>query len=240
MNNVELKVAVVIPWRFQPDRRWGLRQVLNFYHDKFPQYHVYTSDSFDPLFNLAAARNIGVKELQDDYDVIVINDADTIPQEVSLLIAVVQCTQQPGTVLPYTEYRSLQRAGTNQYASGTPIHQCNYFPVVNACSGVYVQTPSSWLAHHGQDPRFRGWGYEDAAWEASHISIHGQLPARVDGSVYSFHHDSQRKQGKQFELNAALCYRYQQAQGDAEATRAIFNELTPDQIPDGRVIRINV
>lgn len=219
------EACIIIPWRPHSSRQWGFRQVKSFYQTNFPEYPILIVDTNDPYFNLAGARNFGVNEVNARYGDIpcIITDADTIPEVKSIRSAVYLADEAPGVVLPYTDYRSLRRAGTKQFRDGTPLDECNAFVVDSACSGVYVTTPSTWLSHYGQDIRFRGWGYEDAAWEAAHNTLIGPI-RRIPGNVYSFYHESQRKDGRQFLLNADLCNRYLQAQGDPIAMAALAKE----------------
>jgi len=217
-------VCVVIPWRAMPARKWAYREVTSFYHKHFPDYPVYSVDTNDTYFNLAAARNFGMEYArQQGHTVVILTDADTIPIPANIAKAVSLAQEAPGVVLPYTEYHSLGLHGTNAYREGVLPEHCPSFIVESACSGVYVSTPDTWATHYGQDIRFRGWGYEDSAWECAHATLIGPI-RRITGNVYSFHHPSQRKEGKQFTLNAALCYRYLEARSDPEQMKALCQE----------------
>ena len=85
--------------------------------------------------------------------------------------------------------------------------------VRGACSGVYVTTPRTWAAHGGQDERFRGWGFEDAAWYLAHEALLGEPPIRHEGRVYALHH-APRCGPARVRANAALMDRYRAAEGD--------------------------
>ena len=73
--------------------------------------------------------------------------------------------------LPYTAYHWLGPEGSAQFAEGSAPQDCTYELVHRACSGVYVTTRRTWEAHGGQDERFRGWGFEDAAWYLAHETL---------------------------------------------------------------------
>lgn len=214
------RVLVAVPWRPQPHRVYAHDLTVQRYRELLPDASLRDVDTDHDPFCLAACRNTAVRHAEfNGYDVVVLADADTLPEREPLLAAI-EAARTSGLVhLPYTEYRSLRVDGTEQYRAGVPLDRCNHLVVPGACSGVYVTTPATWWAHGGQDELFRGWGFEDAAWWSAHKTLLGAEPVRHDGRVYALHHESQVKTGAQYEANAARCYRYQQAEGDAAAIR---------------------
>jgi hypothetical protein len=158
------------------------------------------------------------------YDVVVLGDADTLPEQEPLVDAIEAAAVDYRVHLPYRVYRSLRQDGTAQLAAGRPLEDCNFMLVDGACSGIYVTTPATWWSHGGQDELFRAWGFEDAAWWAAHVTLTGDEPVRHAGAVYALHHESQAKEGDQYTANAARCYRYHQAQGDPAAMWALIAE----------------
>jgi hypothetical protein len=204
-----INVAVVIPWRAQPDRRYAFNIVKSWYKENLPDAKIILADDGKRHFCLSGCRNIGVKMAEDfEADVVVIGDADTIP-EINPLNEAIQAAYKDGYVhLPYTQYRSLRIQGTREFQRGIPLDKCDAFIVDGAVSGVYVTSPKTWWSHYGQDERFRGWGFEDAAWYTAHKIILGQDPVRHEGNVYSMHHKSAKKEGPLYEANAQLCALY--------------------------------
>lgn len=221
-----MNVAIVIPWRYQSSRAYAMQIVKGWYVENYPDATIIMSDTEDPLFNLAQCRNNGVIAAV-DHDVVVITDADTIPERGPLDEAIAACQSSGAVHLPYDEYRSLRADGTAQYLNGTPIDQCDHFVVPGAISGVYVTTPATWWLHGGQDEKFRGWGFEDAAWYMAHTTLLGTQPVRHSGRVYTFHHSSQIKEGPQYEANGARCYHYMQANGNVSDMRKLVFDGTP-------------
>ena len=71
--------------------------------------------------------------------------------------------------------------------------------------------------HGGQDERFRGWGFEDAAWYLAHETLLGAPPERHPGRVYALHHVGETRAGIQYDANAARMERYRSAAGDPVA-----------------------
>jgi hypothetical protein len=188
--------------------------VTRWYARNLPEATVRTIDTDDEVFVLAACRNLATAAPD---EVIVINDADTVP-EVDALRAAVAAARTSGQVhLPYTEYHWLGAEGTSQLRAGTPANDCGFDLVLGACSGVYVTTPRTWAAHGGQDERFRGWGFEDAAWYRAYATLMGDPPVRHEGNVYALHHVAEVRAGERYDANAALMRRYLAAAGDPAA-----------------------
>jgi hypothetical protein len=231
---VHVSLTVLIPWRPQPTRLAAFDAVAAWYRAHFDDVEIRTVDSPDRVFNLAECRNLGVENVDDAARVVVINDADTLP-ELEPLRAAIAAAETSGLVhLPYNEYRWLGAAGTAQYAAGEQLADCDFELVRGACSGIYVATPTTWWAHGGQDERFRGWGFEDAAWFLAHTTLLGAEPQRHPGRVFALHHEPQLRAGVQYDANAALMERYRFALGDVTAMRAlVFHAASPGDASPG-------
>ena len=222
-------VSIFIPWRPAPSREAAFEAVTRWYADEFPEFSVRTVDTDDDVFVLAACRNRAVASAGVDDDV-VINDADTIPEPEALLAAIAAARTSGLVHLPYTAYHWLGARGSAQYLSGVASEDCDHELIRGACSGVYVTTPRTWAAHGGQDERFRGWGYEDAAWNLAHQTMLGHPPQRHEGRVYALHHLAETRAGARFETNAALMERYKLAAGDGAAMRALLEAREPASV----------
>ncbi|GAA4264433.1 hypothetical protein [Frondihabitans peucedani] len=208
-------VTVVLPWRPQPSRVEAFEAVSSWYRENLPEARVVTVDSDDEVFNLARCRNLGVAGVEAaGDDVVVIGDADTLPQPAPLREALEACLTSGRVHLPYTEYHWLGRSGTAAFRDGTPLEECDFELVRGACSGVYVTTPATWWSHGGQDERFRGWGFEDAAWYVAHETLLGEVPRRHEGAVFALHHETQLREGPQYDANSRLMDDYRRASTD--------------------------
>lgn len=204
-----INVAVVIPWREKGDRRYAFEIVKNWYVENLPNAKIILSDDRKKDFCLSGCRNAGVRDAENlGVDVVVINDADTIPEQYPLLESIDAASKDSYVHLPYNEYRSLRKRGTDEFLKGKNLIDCDAFIVDGACSGIYICSPKTWWSHYGQDERFRGWGFEDAAWYTAHTVLLGKEPIRHEGRVYSMHHKSQNKQGSLYVANAQLCAIY--------------------------------
>ena len=217
-------VTVIVPWRRTPTRESAYDWVIDWYRRALPDARIISVDSDDELFNLARCRNLGIAEVMDPDEVVVISDADTFPEPTALGAAILAAADSGLVHLPYSEYHWLGARGTEQLLEGTIPTDCDYELVTGACSGVYVTTPRTWWAHGGQDERFRGWGFEDAAWYLAHESLLGEPPRRHPGAVFAMHHATQLREGEQYDRNAALAARYRDASGDRERMRQLVEE----------------
>lgn len=212
---------VAIPWRPQPSRIDAFERVVAWYGDNLPHVEIVTVDTDDEVFVLAACRNAAMAAAQPG-EVVVIGDADTIPEREPLLAAIRAAASSDRVQMPYDEYRWLGRTGTADYAAGVPLEDCRVEQWVHtACSGVYVATSHVWASHGGQDEGFRGWGFEDAAWLEAHTTILGAPPQRHAGRVYALHHAAAPREGERYEANVERMARYRAAAGDPRAMRLL-------------------
>ena len=120
--------VVVIPWRPQESRLAALDAVTAWYRENLPNADLRLVDCHDDVFNLAQARNLGVASVDDPDAVVVIGDADTLPQRDALLAAIAGAADSGRVHLPYTEYRWLGAVGSAQYGAGAPAAQCEKDP----------------------------------------------------------------------------------------------------------------
>jgi hypothetical protein len=165
-----------------------------------------------------------VASIADPDEVVVLNDADTLPDPHALRAAVASAASSGRVHLPYTAYHWLGPEGSAEFAAGVAPRDCRHEYVHGACSGVYVTTRRTWERHGGQDERFRGWGFEDSAWFLAHEALLGGPPIRHDGTVYALHHEAQARLGDQYDRNAMLMQRYRGAADDADAMAALVAE----------------
>lgn len=222
------RVLVGIPWRPQPSRRQAHDLTVARYRELLPGADLIEVDTRHKQFCLAACRNEIVRRAETGgYDVVVIGDADTIPEPGPLHEAI-QATGDGYVHLPYTEYRSLEERGTRQHAAGTPLERCAHTVYGPACSGVYVTTPAAWWACGGQDERLRGWGFEDVCWLVAHKALLGAPPVRHAGRVYALGHLPAAKTGKQYDANKARHDKYiAAAEHGPRAVRALVHTPPP-------------
>lgn len=225
-----MPLTVLIPWRPHPSRMAAFAAVVSWYREHLGDVGVRTVDSGDEVFNLARCRNLGVAGVDDVQQVVVINDADTLPELGPLLEAIDAAATSGRVHLPYTRYHWLGETGTAEFQTGRELSQCDHQLVLGACSGVYVTTPATWASHGGQDERFRGWGFEDSAWHLAHETLLGESPRRHVGRVYALDHALQVREGAGYDANAELMARYRVAAASPESMRQlVFSDATAER-----------
>lgn len=168
-------------------------------------------------FNLAAARNHLVRGPLAGADVMILSDADTLPDRNSLEAAIYGASYDGFVHLPYHLYRD--EHGT--FVDG-------------ATSGVYVFEPAAWEATNGQDEKFNGWGYEDAAWRLAHLTLRGPVvPHR--GTVVAAGHDPAPRD--HVAANRRRYRLYQEAFGDPVAMQDLVDGWSPADQQEDRIAR---
>lgn len=221
-----MTVAVVIPWRpGTPERNahheYARAHLLNLLPDAI---HLDVDSGHTP-FSRAGSRNEGVRLAEiAGADVVVICDADTLP-EAEPLRAAIDAAADGRLHLPYTWYRGLSRDGTAQYLAGSPAADCPTDLAHEwATGGVLVIQPASWWAMGGMDERMVGWGFEDAAARICADALLGPT-VKHDGTITHLWHPQESGLGSpQHVANGQLCQRYVDATGDPNAIRALLAE----------------
>ena len=176
--------TVCIPWRPSPSRMKAFDRVMQFWERT--NWPVVTADSDTEIFSLAQARNNAVAKA--DTDVVVINDADTIPTMSNVLTAV---ADPVGICWPFTHYRLIDP----KYLD-TPFHRLPGAPHINTwdgegiagVGGCIVATTDEYWRLGGSPPEFIGWGWEDTAF--TYIVRTLSQAHRVDGNIYAFEHNT--------------------------------------------------
>jgi hypothetical protein len=194
---LDTRVQVGIPWRPQPSRLKAFRDVGDWYG--FRGYQVIAGEHphyADGPFNLSAARN-WLARVGMTSEVMVLSDADTLVDEFALEEAI-EAARVDGLVhLPYHLYRDDEGV----YTPG-------------ATSGVFVFTRAAFESTNGFDPRFEGWGYEDASWRLAHLTLNGPIPRHRGVAVAMSHAPASRSQ---VATNRSLHKLYQNAYGNLDA-----------------------
>ena len=110
-------VTAFVPWRPAASRVPAFEFVLDWYARHLPEFAVRTIDTDDEPFVLAACRNRAVATADPD-EVVVVGDADTLPEPEALRAAVAAARTSGLVHLPYTEYRWLGASGDAQLRGG--------------------------------------------------------------------------------------------------------------------------
>lgn len=173
--------TVAIPWRPEPQRLAPYERVRKFW--AYAGLPVVTADSDRRKpFNLAAARNKAVRKVK--TDVVILCDADSVPDLRSVLAAV---ADPAGMTLPFSLYRTIPAEWAERpdlLAAPTLLSS------KMSTGGCWVITTANYWRVGGCDERFTTWGGEDVSFYfAAEIFVGAR---RTNGTIHAFHNDRDR------------------------------------------------
>lgn len=209
-------MTVVVPWRSKGDvhreMAWRLAR------DNWSGWDVHTADDGGEPFSRAASINLAVEE--HPADVYVVADADVLVPADQVRAAVELAQSAPGIVLAYDRYAYLSAGGTRYVLDGyrgdwEPFVMFTLGWTVSSCLAVSHET---WETVGGFDPRFRGWGMEDVAFDIACRTLAGPT-RRVPGSCWHLWHPTEPERPSE---NVDLLRQYEAADGNPDALRALM------------------
>lgn len=228
------KVTVCVPFRGGAlDREIHADYVAARLREMLPDADHLVVD-VDGEFSRARVRNEAVRRA--GSGVVVLCDADTIPEKQPLLDAIAGAAQDGRLHLPYTRYRALSPEGTLAvYARGVhpadaPVEEESRRPI----GGVWVISVDAWWQAGGMDEQFLGWGFEDDAFHAAANILLGET-VRHEGAITHLHHTSAANpRSTQYRANRARYQQYSRARRDPDAMRALVG--LEDPAPSGKQV----
>jgi hypothetical protein len=183
-----MKIGVVFPWRETPSRLPLKNYVEAWYKSNLPEAKIVYADSGHSPFNLSASRNAGAEQLL-DCDIVIHNDADTIPDINSLRKGIEETFKTGLFCNPYDMYTIIDSRNTKRVLSGrTSYVDAPSQHIHGSCSGTVITTPKTWKLIGKFDERFLGWGYEDVAIYVAHKTITGHDFLVIPGILYGMSH----------------------------------------------------
>lgn len=186
---MNIKVAVVIPWRETPSRLPLKEYVDSWYKKNMPEVKIFYTDSGHKIFNRSASKNLG-GDLAKDYDVVIYNDADTIPNLASILDGIDKTYKDELLCNPFDSCRIVDFTNTQKILSGNiPMEDIEYSEYENSCGGILITTPKIFNLLGNYDENFKEWGYEDTAIYFSHLAIMDTGMVRIPGPIYVLSHE---------------------------------------------------
>jgi len=183
---------------------------------------VVVCDSGHTPYNRAASRNEVVKIAeQENFDVAVICDADSIPHKDSLAQAIDYALRYERLTIPFDRVKVLPavrfNARPDRYAKLKPLYEYG-----ESCGGIYVCTPSLWRRLGGMEERVVGWGFEDQIILSASITF-ASGPVFIPGVLYTINHPRDAS-SLRIESNDQLIRRYHAAEGKPALFREIQRE----------------
>lgn len=217
-----MRVVITIPWRPTPDREAAFRFVWDWYVTiaRLQGWdRIQAVDSGHHEFNRAASRNACVRAAS-DADVVIINDADTVPHPATLYEAV-KAAYDGRLHYGLDKMKYLSEFESHTYMSGQPVDVSD---AKEHDSSVYVIQPRRWFVAGGMDERFTGYGGEDGAFCSAARALIG-VKWHKGTAVSLFHDPSVRDIGSErWKPNSALAMRYQDASRSPTLIRKIIAE----------------
>ena len=184
---------IVVPWRDDGARAQVCQYVCDRLRAMLPGVGLVLCDSGHETFNRSASRNLGVKMAGHD-EIVVVCDADTIPDPSGLQTALVAALQG-GLHYPCAVVNYLTEAGTELVLAGAAPDPARIeFSLPGAHGGCMVMLAKTWQELGGQDERFTGWGFEDNAWWATVRDRVGH-PTHHPGAAWHLWHPHERYAG---------------------------------------------
>jgi hypothetical protein len=192
LSGGQVKVGLVIPWRETPSRLRPLQAVLDWYQTNLPNIEIFYADKPGEKWSASGSRNLGIRKAQEaGCDIVILNDADTLPELPSLLEAIDAAHSDGMIHNPYRLCKYFDVEMSEEFYSGKDIKLLKHTLYTEANGGVWVCTPQTWWDLGGMDEKFMQWGAEDSAFELAHKVIKGSKFVRHDGYIYCLGHEVQ-------------------------------------------------
>lgn len=187
-----MKLGIIIPWREKPSRLEPFNYVVNWYKERFPDAEFIFVDAPGEFWQPSASRNMGVRRAQEAHcDLLIVGDADSIPEINALNEALEQAPIDGMIHNPYRVYKHLTFDSTQNYYRGMRVEDCQGSLHHDAVGGIWVCTPEAWWELGGMDEKFLQWGPEDRAFDVVHQMVKGVTFIKHDGWLISLAHDRQ-------------------------------------------------
>ena len=216
-----MKVTVCVPFRAGAlDREIHAEYVAARLKEMVPKARHMVVD-VDGEFSRARVRNEAVRLA--GSGVVVLCDADTLPEKQPLLDAITGAAKDGRLHLPYTRYRALSPEGTLAvYARGVdpldaPVVEESRRPI----GGVWVISCGAWWSAGGMDEQFKGWGFEDDSFFTAANTLLGET-VRHEGTITHLHHTpAANLQSPEYRKNRARFQQYVRARKSPEQMREL-------------------
>lgn len=225
-----MKVCLAYP--FRPDgheRAWNFGHVRRCVDTYYPWDTIIQVDSGHEKFNRAATRNLAVTHSQSiGADVVVICDADSVPEQQPLEDAINGAFQDGRIHYPFDTVYELVPKATQQVGHQN-IEQLKQRAFGKCASegGIWVTKPSTWWKVGGQDVRFAGWGCEDRAFLAANRTLVGD-PVKHPGALLCMYHNRDQNNEDAWDPEeVAILIKYQDAyQNPIEMLKVIYDRVS--------------
>ena len=188
MNNA----AIVVPWRTAEGREKSFELAQKYNAETFSDFKFYFSDSVGEKFNVSEARNRGcIQAIEDGYNLLVVLDADTVFERDAVVDALKVVTESGGVCYPYTLSIETNQQLSERIDSGElTLEDLSWHmdaTEMHVGSGWVMSSETFWEMN-GWDENFKGWGWEDAAFQLAYETKFDRIMSRSEGTCYRFWH----------------------------------------------------
>lgn len=163
---------------------------------------------------------------QSRADILIVVDADCLPDLPAVDTAIRGARRSGGWYVPHSRVRRLSQVGTEDvYLGADPWGAAADYGHRGMAGGGCVVMRRETLLACPPDPRFVGWGNEDEAWAYALRSIVGACTRLPSDLVHLWHPRAERINAWLGSVESgALRDRYRDARRNGPATRAIIDE----------------
>lgn len=238
-----MKVVLAIPFRDDAEyTRSPAFQVVRDQVSKLTDFwKVITVDSGHEPFNRAATRNMAVRQAEAaGADVVVLCDADSIPQRDPLRQAIIDASTDGLIHYPFNEVWEMVPKAIHLIRVGRNLNQLRnraYNRYGPSQGGCWVVSPATWWSAGGQEERFSGWGCEDRAMIAAANTLVGRS-VQHEGVLMCLYHHRPPIAHQWIPQDVQLLTRYESSIDDPEMMKEILNERAYDFGPVPRKAQV--
>lgn len=226
------EVAVLVPWRPDPQRQRIWEWVHDRYRQQHPDWEIVLQPAPDGPWRKACAVNTAARACS--AGTVIVADADVWAPNLQQAVDLVH--GGAGWVIPHRYVHRLTEQATKIVLEGGCATDTEEHPYFGVEGGGIVVLPRETLLDVPMDERFCGWGQEDQAWG---IALHFLIgPAvRLNADLTHLWHPPQPRDNRKIGSLAsfALHRRYLKARHDPDLLRDLLKEATqndpehPDQ-----------
>ncbi len=231
-----MKVVLGLPWRATQDRLEAFEVTRHRLLSAYDFSFVLTADSGHTIFNRCASRNLIFEEaVKLDADVVVCCDADSVPQDESLVEAI-ESAKDGLMHFPFHEAWYLNEKGMIRVKNRATSEQIKS-RIYDKCSsegGAWVCTPETWSKAGRQDPRLANWGCDDRAFLAASRTLVG-MPVKHHGILYCLPHNRPEEKEIWVPEEVKLLVEYESAYLNPEVMQSIIDSRPLLPHPDPRI-----
>lgn len=224
-KSVSVDAAIVVPWRPAAGREQSFDLAWRYNNKEFADFKIYFSDSVGERFNVSEARNRGcIQAIEDGYKTLVVIDADTVFSRESILKAIEEVSTKHVISYAYT-YTFETNEGSSYLLS---IGAASFEEITEGKALTWEHVGSGWAMSsemfwemNGWDENFKGWGWEDNAFEKAYELLFNSEMSRAPGTCYRLWHPERDSYSAD---NNRLRYEelYNNPDNNAEAMRSVL------------------